>query len=71
LPIVPPCTNTPPAPAGSPNSPASHASTSFSAYTAPEPSIQEPPYSALAETTRSKATAAFEGALGMNERYCG
>ena len=71
LPSVPPWTNTPPAPAGNPNSAASQRSTSFSACTAPAPSSHDPPYRALAETTRSKAAAAFVGALGMNDRYRG
>ncbi len=43
LPSVPPCTNTPPAPAGRPNSFASQRRTSFSACTAPAPSSHEPP----------------------------
>ena len=43
LPIVPPWTNTPPDPSGSPNSDASQCSTSFSAYTTPAPSSHEPP----------------------------
>jgi hypothetical protein len=43
LPFVPPCTKQPPAPSGKPASDASHASASFSAWTAPEASSHEPP----------------------------
>ena len=43
LPIVPPGTNTPPAPSPSPHRSASHRRASFSAWAAPEPSIHEPP----------------------------
>ncbi len=42
LPIVPPGVKTPPAPAGSPTRSAIQRSAWFSAYTAPEPSSQEP-----------------------------
>src|SRR5699024_914641 len=43
LPMVPPWTKTPPAVSGRPNSPASQRSTSFSAWTTPAPSSQDPP----------------------------
>ena len=43
LPIVPPCTNTPPASAGRPTRSAIQRSAWFSAYTAPAPSSQVPP----------------------------
>ncbi len=43
LPLVPPWTKQPPAPAGRPASSATQRSASFSACTAPAPSIHEPP----------------------------
>ena len=68
LPIVPPWTNAPPASAGSPARSAIQRSAWFSAYTAPEPSSHEPPYTLEAPTSMSKPAAALVGALGMKDR---
>ena len=68
LPTEPPGTNTPPAPAGRPARPESQRRASFSAWTAPAPSIHDPPYRLEALTTRSNRVLASVGAVGMKER---
>ncbi|CAB4684946.1 unannotated protein [freshwater metagenome] len=68
FPIVPPCTNTPPAESGNPAKSISHCNAWFSANTAPAPSCHEPPYKALAPTTRSNKFANSLGADGINAK---
>ena len=71
LPIVPPCTKTPPELCGKPAKSAIQRSAWFSAKTAPEPSCHEPPYRALAPTTKSKRFAYSLGADGMKAKLRG
>ena len=68
FPIVPPCTKTPPALAGNPAKSMSHCSAWFSANTAPAPSCHEPPYKALAPTTKSNKFASSLGADGIKAK---
>ena len=71
FPMVPPCTNTPPAASGIPAKSDSQRSAWFSAKTAPAPSCHEPPYKALAPTTRSKRFAYSLGAEGIKAKFRG
>ena len=71
FPTVPPWTKTPPAVAGKPARSLSHRSAWFSANTAPAPSIQEPPYSDEAPTTKSNRFEDSVGAEGMNAKFRG
>jgi hypothetical protein len=68
LPFVPPWTKQPPASGGMPARSASQRRASFSAWTAPAPSIHDPAYTEVALTSRSISAEAGVGAEGMNAR---
>ena len=71
LPIEPPETKQPPAPAGSPARPARTERAWFSAITAPAASSQEVPCSDEHETIMSKRSDALVGTAGMNDKKRG
>ena len=66
-----PCTNTPPAVAGSPARSLRNRSAWFSACTAPADSIHEMPEIDAHDTIMSKSNDAFVGAAGMNAKKRG